>query len=163
MRRGSSKSSSRNNNSSSSVTGDQRKEARSLFSVLYNSWCHSPVSALSLCFLAQAYDLASVLISHFAKAEITVSFLMQVDKLVQLLESPIFIHVRLEMLEQGTERHFALNENIIWYFDVATAECSFQDVAKSSPNSILYATLSRFHRPKNCFIQIVRRVYKSLY
>ena len=110
--KGSGKSSSRNNNSSSSVTGDQRKEARSLFSVLYNSWCHSPVSALSLCFLAQAYDLASVLISHFAKAEITVSFLMQVDKLVQLLESPIFIHVRLEMLEQGTERHFALMKTL---------------------------------------------------
>ena len=101
-----------NNNGSNKTSNTQRSESRSLFTVLYNSWCHSPVSALSLCFLAQAYDLASVLINHFAKAEISVSFLMQVDKLVQLLESPIFIHVRLEMLEQGTPRHFALMKTL---------------------------------------------------
>ncbi len=101
-----------NNENNNKTTNKQRSESRSLFTVLYNSWCHSPVSALSLCFLAQAYDLASVLINHFAKAEISVSFLMQVDKLVQLLESPIFIHVRLEMLEQGTPRHFALMKTL---------------------------------------------------
>jgi vacuole morphology and inheritance protein 14 len=52
----------------------------SLFETIFNAWCHSPVSALSLCFLAQSYDLASVMISNFGDAEITVGLLMQVGK-----------------------------------------------------------------------------------
>ena len=52
-----------------------------LFETIFNAWCHSPVSALSLCFLAQSYDLASVMISNFGDAEITVGLLMQVGKL----------------------------------------------------------------------------------
>ena len=99
-------------NNGKNVSTADRDESRSLFTTLFNSWCHSPVSALSLCFLAQAYDLASVLITNFGMADISVGFLMQVDKLVQLLESPIFIHVRLEMLEKGTERHFALMKTL---------------------------------------------------
>jgi len=99
-------------NNTKNVSKADQDESRSLFTTLFNSWCHSPVSALSLCFLAQAYDLASVLITNFGMADISVGFLMQVDKLVQLLESPIFIHVRLEMLEKGTERHFALMKTL---------------------------------------------------
>jgi len=49
--------------------------------------------------MAQAYELASALIFQIAEIEVTVSFLMQVDKLVQLVESPIFIHLRLQLLE----------------------------------------------------------------
>lgn len=106
------KSKNSNNDGMFEISSADRDESRSLFTTLYNSWCHSPISALSLCFLAQAYDLASVLITNFAMAEISVGFLMQLDKLVQLLESPIFIHVRLEMLEKGTERHFALMKTL---------------------------------------------------
>ena len=60
------------------------KESAKLFETVFNAWCHSPVSALSLCFLAQSYDLASVMIVNFGDAEITVGLLMQVDKLVRL-------------------------------------------------------------------------------
>uniref|UniRef100_A0A6A7GC16 Protein VAC14 homolog n=1 Tax=Hirondellea gigas TaxID=1518452 RepID=A0A6A7GC16_9CRUS len=76
---------------------------RDLFIALYNSWCHNPVAALSLCLLTQAYELGSSLVFHFADIEVTVGFLMQIDKLVQLVESPIFIHLRLQLLEP--ERH----------------------------------------------------------
>jgi len=34
-----------------------------------------------------------------AEIEVSVGFLMQIDKLVQLIESPIFIHLRLQLLE----------------------------------------------------------------
>ena len=83
-----------------------------IFEVVYNSWCHAPVAALSLCFLAQAYDLAGVIISHFGDAEITVGFLMQVDKLVQLLESPIFVHLRLQLLDTSQPHHVALMKSL---------------------------------------------------
>eukprot|EP00005_Dracoamoeba_jomungandri_P010628 CAMPEP_0174267894 /NCGR_PEP_ID=MMETSP0439-20130205/35262_1 /TAXON_ID=0 /ORGANISM="Stereomyxa ramosa, Strain Chinc5" /LENGTH=723 /DNA_ID=CAMNT_0015355669 /DNA_START=67 /DNA_END=2238 /DNA_ORIENTATION=+ len=74
-------------------------ESRDLFSVLYRSWCHSPVATFSLCLLAQAYEHAANLVFKFANLEITVNFLMQIDKLVQLLESPIFVYLRLQLLE----------------------------------------------------------------
>jgi vacuole morphology and inheritance protein 14 len=82
------------------------KEADSeTFIILFRSWCHNPVATFSLCLLAQAYDLSSSLIMCFAEIDVSVGFLMQIDKLVQLLESPIFIHLRLELLEVKSSRH----------------------------------------------------------
>ena len=75
------------------------------FVTLFRSWCHNPVATFSLCLLAQAYDLSASLIMRFAEIDISVGFLMQIDKLVQLLESPIFIHLRLELLEVSSMHH----------------------------------------------------------
>jgi len=61
------------------------------------------VATLSLCLLAQAYELGSALVFQFSEIPVTVGFLVQVDKLVQLIESPIFIHLRLQLLEP--QRH----------------------------------------------------------
>ena len=70
------------------------------FGVLFRCWCHNPVATISLCLLAQAYDLSAFLIlKKFPEIDVTVGFLMQIDKLVQLLESPIFIHLRLQLIE----------------------------------------------------------------
>lgn len=74
-------------------------DGRDLFITLFNAWCHNPVATFSLCLLAQAYELASALCFQLADIDVTVGFLMQVDKLVQLIESPIFVHVRLHLLE----------------------------------------------------------------
>eukprot|EP01112_Ceratiomyxa_fruticulosa_P014689 TRINITY_DN4227_c0_g1_i3.p1 TRINITY_DN4227_c0_g1~~TRINITY_DN4227_c0_g1_i3.p1 ORF type:complete len:722 (+),score=118.21 TRINITY_DN4227_c0_g1_i3:351-2516(+) len=74
-------------------------ESRDLFSTLYRSWAHSPASLFCLCLLCQVYEHAALLLTKFADLEVTVSFLMEIDKLVQLLESPIFIHLRLQLLE----------------------------------------------------------------
>uniref|UniRef100_A0A8C4Q7Y5 Protein VAC14 homolog n=1 Tax=Eptatretus burgeri TaxID=7764 RepID=A0A8C4Q7Y5_EPTBU len=74
-------------------------ESRALFSCLYGSWCHSPVAALSLCLLAQQYPLACHLVHSFGDLEVTLEFLTEVDKLVQLLESPIFTYLRLQLLQ----------------------------------------------------------------
>ncbi|KAI0223142.1 hypothetical protein L0F63_005491 [Massospora cicadina] len=75
------------------------REGQALFVALYRSWCHSPVATFSLCLLAQAYEPAATLLQTFAELEITVAMLIQVDKLVQLLESPIFTYLRLQLLE----------------------------------------------------------------
>ena len=70
----------------SSFSASASAENRDVFTKLFNCWCHNPVATLSLCLMAQAYDLASELVKKFAQVEITVGFLMQIDKLVQLLE-----------------------------------------------------------------------------
>ncbi|KAF8475720.1 vacuolar protein 14 C-terminal Fig4p binding-domain-containing protein [Kalaharituber pfeilii] len=87
--------------------GDLRKRLRSLdtkdgqtiFVSLFRSWCYNSVATFSLCLLAQAYEQASNLLQIMADLDITVNMLIQVDKLVQLLESPVFTYLRLQLLE----------------------------------------------------------------
>jgi vacuole morphology and inheritance protein 14 len=75
------------------------KQSCDLFVTLYKSWSHNAVALFSLCLLAQVYEHAARLVMKFGELEVTVSFLMEIDKLVQLLESPIFIYLRLQLLE----------------------------------------------------------------
>jgi len=93
----------------SSATAHQDRQ---VFAALFRSWTHNPVATFSLCLLAQAYDLSSRLILKFAETDVTVGFLMQVDKLVQLLESPIFLHLRLQLLEVNTVNHADLLKSL---------------------------------------------------
>ena len=70
------------------------------------------MATFSLCLLAQAYELSCSLILQFAEVDVTVNFLMQIDKLIQLLESPIFIHLRLQMLDTEKEYHPPLMKSL---------------------------------------------------
>jgi vacuole morphology and inheritance protein 14 len=82
------------------------------FQSLFLCWTHNAVATFSLCLLAQAYDISSKLIQKFADADVTVGFLMQIDKLVQLLESPIFIQLRLHLLETDSPLHTDLLKSL---------------------------------------------------
>ncbi|KAK9237438.1 vacuolar protein 14 C-terminal Fig4p binding-domain-containing protein [Lipomyces kononenkoae] len=75
------------------------KDGTNFFISLFKSWCHNAVATFSLCLLAQAYEQAFHLLQIFADLEITVTLLIQVDKLIQLLESPVFTYLRLQLLE----------------------------------------------------------------
>jgi vacuole morphology and inheritance protein 14 len=55
--------------------------------------------------LSQAYEHATNLITCFGDIEITVNFLVQTDKLVQLIESPVFTSLRLQLLEPEKYPH----------------------------------------------------------
>jgi len=92
-----------------SFSAEASEEDRSVFVSLFECWCHNPVSTFSLCLMAQAYDVSYALINKFTtNVEITVGVLMQVDKLVQLLESPIFVHLRLQLLDVEAPYHASL-------------------------------------------------------
>ncbi|CAG8589814.1 12652_t:CDS:10 [Acaulospora morrowiae] len=77
----------------------ETRDGQMLFTALYKSWCHNPVATFSLCLLAQAYEHAANLLQNFADLDVTVNLLIQIDKLVQLLESPVFTYLRLQLLE----------------------------------------------------------------
>ena len=47
------------------------------------------------------YGPASRVVSSFGELDITVDLLVQVDQLVQLLETPVFTFLRLQLLEPG--------------------------------------------------------------
>ncbi|CAK7274343.1 hypothetical protein SEPCBS119000_006120 [Sporothrix epigloea] len=71
----------------------ETKEGQAFFVALFRSWCYNAVATFSLCLLAQAYEQAYNLLQIFAELEMTVNILIQIDKLVQLLESPVFTSV----------------------------------------------------------------------
>jgi len=75
------------------------KEARDLFCCLYRSWCHNPVATVAILLLSQNYKPACQLLQLFGSIEVTVEFLTEIDKLVQLIESPIFTFLRLQLLD----------------------------------------------------------------
>lgn len=76
------------------------RDASGLFITLFKSWSHNSVATFSLCLLSQAYEQASNLLAIFAsELDLSVSLLIQVDKLIQLLESPVFTYLRLQLLE----------------------------------------------------------------
>lgn len=79
------------------------REGQTFFTVLFKAWCVNAVATFSLCLLAQAYEQAYNLLQIFAEIEMTVNMLIQIDKLVQLLESPVFTYLRMQLLEP--ERH----------------------------------------------------------
>jgi len=84
-----------------------------VFSSLFRCWCHNPVATFSLCLLAQAFDLSFALVKRFSQMQdISVGFLMQIDKLVHLLESPIFVHLRLKLLDVESKSHASLLKSI---------------------------------------------------
>ncbi|MBA0809065.1 hypothetical protein Gohar_024749 [Gossypium harknessii] len=62
---------------------------KDLFVSLYASWCHSPMAIISLCLLAQS----------LVEEDINAKFLVQLDKLIRLLETPVFAYLRLQLLE----------------------------------------------------------------
>ena len=78
-------SSNNNNNNNDNNNNLHDHNDSDFFISLFTSWCHNPVATFSLCLLAEAYDLSSKLILKFSEVDITVGFLLQIDKLVQLL------------------------------------------------------------------------------
>lgn len=95
-----------------SFQADATETDKRTFSAIFHCWTHNAVATFSLCLLAQAYELSSMLILKFAEVDVTVGFLMQVDKLVQLLESPIFIQLRLHLLETESHSHADLLKSL---------------------------------------------------
>ncbi|KAH9746171.1 protein VAC14-like [Citrus sinensis] len=53
------------------------------------------------CTMVQTYHHASAVIQSLVEEDINVKFLVQLDKLIRLLETPIFAYLRLQLLEPG--------------------------------------------------------------
>jgi len=81
------------------------RESSDLFCCLYKSWCHNTVAVVSLCLLTQNYQYCCRIIQKLADFELTVDILVELDKLIQLLESPIFSYIRLQLLENPPQRY----------------------------------------------------------
>ncbi|TGZ61151.1 hypothetical protein CRM22_008137 [Opisthorchis felineus] len=67
---------------------------------LYRAWCHNPVALLSLYMLTQNYQQCNRLIKSFGEINMTVETLVEMDQLIQMIESPIFATLRMHLLDK---------------------------------------------------------------
>ena len=68
-----------------------------MFFGLFKTWCINPVSTLTLCLLSKNYELSYRLMTRFTCIEIDTPKLIALGSLVQLIESPSFLNLRLEL------------------------------------------------------------------
>lgn len=111
----------------------------SLFATLFQFWCHNSPSALSLCFLSTNYELAYMIIKNMGELEVDYNVLVQLDILVQLLESPIFLKLRLQLLEP--EKHPYLYKSLYGLLMILPQSSTFF-MLKNRLSSITSSTLS---------------------
>ena len=74
-------------------------ETVNFFVTLYEAFCNNAVAVVSLCLLCELYEHATRLLTIIGGYEMTVEFLCEMDKLVQLVESPVFASMRLQLLD----------------------------------------------------------------
>ena len=76
-------------------------EAREFFLVLFPAWSRSVCAVLTICFLVQAYELAWKLILDFGDSLYGASAdgIVEIVRLVKLIEAPCFGFLRLELLQ----------------------------------------------------------------
>lgn len=84
---------------SSTETTDSSHRKKELFHILLHSFSHNLASALSLCLWGGAYRTASTFLYQIDPLDIDLIFLVEVDKLVEMLERPLFRHLHVRMLE----------------------------------------------------------------
>lgn len=83
----------------STPTPENSESSTCFFDTVFQTWCKNSVAALSLCLLSKRYDLSFMIVSEgFKHVYIDVNVLVQLDQLIQLLESPSFLETRLELL-----------------------------------------------------------------
>lgn len=104
------------------------KQGNDLFLCLYKSWVHNPVSTISLCLLAKAFKHSSDLIMNFGEIELTTSLLIQIDHLVQLIESPVFAELRLQLLEP--KKHPDLLKTLYGLLMILPQSSSYKKLSK---------------------------------
>ncbi|XP_018014216.1 protein VAC14 homolog [Hyalella azteca] len=111
----------------------ETKEWCDVFESLFKCWCHNPFSVILLCLLSQNYEQSAQLVALLGDGEVTVDFLVEVDKLVQLLESPIFTYLRLDLLK-GDDSSDALLETLYGLLMILPQSSSYTKLATRLSN-----------------------------
>lgn len=87
----------------SSGTSAKVHRAVRLFHIMLHSFSHSIVATVSLCLWGGAYRTASMFLARIVPLDINLMFLLELDKLVEQLERPLFRHLHVRMLERDID------------------------------------------------------------
>lgn len=83
----------------------EKSQDNNLFENLFKCWCLNSPSLLCLTLLTSRYELSYNIINQMVKYEININILIQLDLLIQLLESPIFAKLRLDLLDPVANKY----------------------------------------------------------
>ena len=75
------------------------RRKKQLFHILLHSFSHNLAATMSLCLWGGAYRTASTFLRHIDPLDISLILLVEIDKLVEMLERPLFRHLHVRMLE----------------------------------------------------------------
>ncbi|UKJ90617.2 HEAT repeat containing protein [Theileria orientalis] len=75
------------------------QEKRSLADQLQEIWSFNSSSALSFALWTEKYDLAQDIVNNISTSTLNIDFLVNLDQIVQLLDTHIFIRLRLHLLK----------------------------------------------------------------
>lgn len=70
-----------------------------LFHILLHCFAHNLVASTALCLWGGAFRTASLFLSSIDPLDIHLMFLLELDKLVEMIERPLFRHLHVRMLE----------------------------------------------------------------
>jgi hypothetical protein len=74
-----------------------------LFHILLHAFSHNLVAVTSLCLWGGACRTASLFLKKIDPLDINLVFLLELDKLVEMIERPLFRHLHVRMLETDTD------------------------------------------------------------
>ncbi|CAD8081924.1 unnamed protein product [Paramecium primaurelia] len=77
----------------------QRQHNQEIFETLYRTFCYNSMSVITLCLLSEEYELAYNIIISFSEVEVNQYILLEIAQLINVLETPVFIFLRLQLLE----------------------------------------------------------------
>uniref|UniRef100_A0A0K0DA40 Protein VAC14 homolog n=1 Tax=Angiostrongylus cantonensis TaxID=6313 RepID=A0A0K0DA40_ANGCA len=80
------------------------KDSVSLFECVFRCWCYRPIALLGLCLLSQNYAQAADIVLMLSQVDITLDVLVEIDKLVNMIESPVLAYVRMDLLSSRHQR-----------------------------------------------------------
>ncbi|KJH43506.1 HEAT repeat protein [Dictyocaulus viviparus] len=80
------------------------KDSLSLFECVFRCWCCRPIALLGLCLLSQNYEQAAEIVLLLSQVDITLDVLIEIDKLVNMIESPVLAYVRMDLLSPYHQR-----------------------------------------------------------
>ncbi|CAI5440224.1 unnamed protein product [Caenorhabditis angaria] len=76
----------------------ETEESKELFQCIFRVWSNRPIALIGLCLLSQHYKESADISLLLSQVDITVDVLLEIDKLVNLIESPVLAYVRMDLL-----------------------------------------------------------------
>jgi len=118
--------------SNESIERDQRRCR--LFHILLHTFAHNLVASISLCLWGGACRTASLFLKKIDPLDINLVFLLELDKLVEMLERPLFRHLHVRMLEIDTDPQMEGSGTMLFQ--------TLKEILMIIPQSACYSVLS---------------------
>ncbi|OAO17602.1 VAC14 family protein [Blastocystis sp. ATCC 50177/Nand II] len=83
-----------------------------LYDTLYQSFCVNPIAALCLCLFVEDYCVAESIAFSLNKQTLSMALLLQANQLLSMLDSPMFMHIRLHLIDIENPSFFAMLRSI---------------------------------------------------